>query len=254
MQLPLKYILLLIFIYFFASGNTFSQQENQPISTGEQVLYRNEYHGGALIHTNGFGVFFRKGVHKTYKIKQFWELDLVNMKHPKEVRSTNPFIESAKGYVYGKENSLTVLRAGYGQQRVISQKDKRRGVEVRYLYYGGASLGFLKPIYLEIINLTPTQERFISTEKYNSEEHRIDNIYGRAPFTRGISELRIRPGAYAKFGLNFEYSGLDDVVKQIETGVVLDAYLRDVPMMAFNTNRQFFLSFYLAFALGERSF
>jgi hypothetical protein len=224
------------------------------MSTGEQVLYRNEYHGGGLIHTNGFGVFFRKGIHKTAKIKQFWEGDFVNMKHPKEVRSTNPFIESAKGYVYGKQNSHTILRAGYGLQKTITQKDKRRGVDVRYLYYGGANLGFVKPIYLEIINLTPTQERYVSTEKYNAENHRVDNIYGRAPFTRGLAEMKVVPGAYAKFGLNFEYSGLDDMVKQIETGVIVDAYLRNIPVMAYNTNRQFFLTFYVSFALGERSF
>ena len=239
---------LLFPLFYFASFAI--AQEKEGVSTGDIVLYRNEIHGGPLIHTNGWGATFRKGIHVTGTRKRFLEFDYVNMKHPKEIRSVNPYYKDARGYIYGKQNAFSILRSGVGFQNTLNGKDQRKGVEVRYHYFIGPSVGFIKPIYLEIIrNNIP-----ISTEKYDPQKHHIDNIYGKAPFSRGIDELKLQPGLYGKFGLSFEYSAYDDYVRAIETGFTIDAYSKRVPIMALTENNQFFFNFYISIVYGKKEF
>ena len=94
----------------------------------------------------------------------------------------------------------------------------------------------------------------MSEEKYNPDEHYIDDIYGRAPYHRGLGQTRIHPGGYAKLALSFEYADYHDDVKSIETGVILDAFPKQIPIMAFNKNQQFFLTFYVSMIYGRKWF
>ena len=182
-----------------------------------------------------------------------FEGDFVGMKHPKEVKSVNQAFDNARSYVYGKLNSFSILRAGVGRQHTIYSKAEKNGVEVRFLYSGGLSLGILKPVYLNILKPTGNFGEFdVVTEKYNPDEHYIDNIYGRAPFTEGLDQLFFRPGAYAKVGFNFEYAPVFEDVKALEIGVILDAYPQEVPIMAFAENKQLFLTFYLTIMYGRK--
>ncbi|MBA3900279.1 MAG: hypothetical protein H0X62_08745 [Bacteroidetes bacterium] len=224
-------------------------------SEGDQVLYRNEIQGGVQIHSTGFGIFGRSGRHVTGKRMRFFELEILSMKHPKAYRNVNPFEERARQYVYGKQNSFGIIRPGIGFNNVIHGKDRRRGVEVRYHYFVGPSIGFTKPVYLEII-VDNSDGRDHITEKYDPQRHHLDNIYGKAPFTKGITELGVHPGIYGKFGFSFEYSGYDDYVKAIETGFFIDAYPRKIEMMAkdLTQNHQVFLNFYISFVFGKREF
>ena len=272
-----RLLLLVLFLhcFFLASYsqdelalNTLSSGQNTD-TIGEKntsdvqnvgVLYRYEMSGGVLAHSNGFGVNFRKGKHLTGYKKRMLEIELVNMKHPKEHKSFNPSNE-AKGYIFGKQNTLAILRTGIGIQKVITSKQNKGGVELRYLYYGGASIGFLKPVYLEILkeNKFNPADIDIVREKYDPQKHNTGNIYGKAPYTKGITEMRLLPGIYGKFGLSFEYGVLDDKIRAIETGVTIDLYYKKVPIMAdinpvdgYDPNRQFFLSFYISILYGNK--
>ena len=71
--------------------------------------------------------------------------------------------------------------------------------------------------------------------------------------------LPILPGAYAKFGISFEYGSLEDRIKAIETGIVLDVYYKKVPIMAkidtknnYDPNNRLFLSFYISIHYGKK--
>lgn len=220
-----------------------------------EILLKQEASGGLIIHSNGWGLNFRRGTHVTAKRKRIWEFEVVSMKHPKEFKSVNPYFENSKGYVYGKQNSFLLVRPGFGYQNVLFHKEDRKGggVEVRYHYYGGLSLGFAKPVYLEI--LTPTLVPFeftLSTEKYNPNEHYIDNIYGKAPFAKGLDEIKVHPGIYVKSGFSFDYASRQDNIRSLETGIVLDAFYKKVPIMALTENKQFFLSFYVSLHFGAK--
>lgn len=215
------------------------------------VLMKNEATIAIDFHTNGWGVQFRRGINLTGYKKWIFEADYIGMKHPKEIKTVNPYFDNAKSYVYGKMNTFSILRAGTGIQRTIYSKAERNGVEVRMVYSGGLSLGFTKPVYLQILEPTGNFGEFdLIVEKYDPSEHYIDNIYGRAPFTEGLDELKLRPGAYAKLGFNFEYAPVFEDVKALEVGAILDVYPKDIPMMAFIDNKQLFLTFYINIMYG----
>jgi hypothetical protein len=66
--------------------------------------------------------------------------------------------------------------------------------------------------------------------------------------------LGIRPGGYAKFGLNFEYGPLDTEIRSLEVGVVTDVYITPVEIMATEKKQMVLLSLYLQFSMGKKWF
>jgi len=251
-----KLISLVIFFSVTAVAQTdtsyFSEEYDE---SDNKILLRKEWSFSGIAHSGGFGVGYRNGRHITAYKKRMLELDIVGMKHPKEIKSINPFFENSKSYVYGKINNLFIIRPGIGIQKVINNKPLWGGVEVRYFYYGGMSLAITKPVYLYIINFSPVPYKFVYTvEQYNPDEHFFDNIYGRGPFSKGFNKLSLHPGAYAKAGLNFEYGTEDRMLRVLEVGAVLDVYPKPVPLMAFNNADYYFLSFYLSLNFGQRKY
>jgi hypothetical protein len=215
-------------------------------------LLKNEWVFGINIHSAGWGFDFRRGKNLTVNKKRMFEVEVVNMKHPKEVKSVNPYYENAKSFFYGKMNTFTVCRFGIGQQQVIFSKAERTGVEVRVNYTGGFSLGLAKPIYLNIVKSDPTGVEYLEVEKYDPEKHFVDDIYGRASFTNGFSEIKPYPGVYGKLGLSFEYANNFESVKMIEAGITFDAYGKEIPIMAFAENQPVFLNFYINLLFGKK--
>ncbi len=255
-------LLLIVFIPELAA----QQNPNEYYEPPPELL-RNEASFGINIHSNGWGIDFRRGKNLTVSKKRMLEFEFVGMHHPKEIKSINPFYENSKSYVFGKINSMSVLRSAIGIQRVIAGKAERGGVELRLNYTGGLSLGLVKPVYLNIIRNDVNDPGFvtISVEKYDPEnpDHSQDNIYGRAAFTRGLDELNVYPGLYAKLGISFEYGSYNDGVKIIEVGITADAYHKKIPIMAsprivtptqtFEVkNNQLFFNFYINIIYGRK--
>jgi hypothetical protein len=217
-----------------------------------KVILRHEIMGGALLHTRGFGIFFRKGYNQTAFKKNLWEAEFFGIKGDKQVRINfyGAYYSNANSYVFGKFNKVYNLRAGLGQQHLLNTKPYWGGVELRFSYYGGFSLGISKPIYLYIINQTGFNT--IDSEKYDPDEHFVENIYGRAPFTDGLNEIKLHPGAYLKAGLNFEFGQFNTIIRALEAGIMIDGYAIPIPIMAFNDPHYYFLNFYLSIVFGKR--
>lgn len=219
------------------------------------IQMRNESYFGININTHGWGVSYRKGNHVTGTLKKMMDFDFVNYRHPKEIKVRNVSGSyNSKSYYYGKLNNATLLRAGYGLQKVIYDAELPGSLEIRLNYYAGASIGLLKPVYLEVYKQSiAVPDRYeLVTEKYDPNSHFTDNIFGRAPFIRGINEISLNPGVYGKFGVNFEYAADAEVVRAVEAGVILDYHPKPMPIMAFNTNNPLILSFYVTINWGKR--
>jgi hypothetical protein len=232
----------------FAQQNPNEYQEEKP------VLLKNDASFGILAHSNGIGIEGKRGFMQTYNKKWLLEAQLVGMKHPKEIKTINTRFENPKSFIYGKMNTLTILRLAAGQQRVLFGKADRTGVEVRLIYTGGLSVGFAKPVYL-IIEKNYQDGGQLVEEKYdpeNPDHNNVDNIVGRAPFTNGLDEIKPYPGLFLKSGLNFEYAPYHEDIKALEVGMALDAYGKEIPIMAFTKNKQFFLSFYITLIYGHK--
>lgn len=220
------------------------------------VKYNTEIAGGVLIHTNGFGANFRYGKFLTGFKQRMYQVEITNWKSSREIKSFNPFYDDVKGYVYGKLNTVTMFRPSIGTHKSFVSKQSLSGVSINYTALVGPTIAFLKPVYLEIgrngsSNLQPPYEN-ISTERYDPEKHQYLNIYGRAPLLKGLGELKAYLGIHAKVGLNFEYANTNDILKAIEINLTGDAFLEDLPVMAFADNQQFYLTLSINLLYGVK--
>lgn len=249
----IRKILYLSVSLFLLTETSFAQL---PAQEEVGFVYRSEAVGGVMIHTGGFGFTFRYGRQKTYLNKTSYGLDVVNMRHPKEVKVFNPGYDDGKGYYYGKLNSVIILRPSFGYRKILFQKKRDQGVEVGFNAAIGPSLAFLKPVYLKIIipSSDPYTEPRVVEEKYDPGIHHIDNIFGRASSFKGLNETKITPGGFVKFGLHFEYSPEEDGIKALEVGAIADIYPKEITIMANNQNNFYFLTLYVNLIFGRKYF
>ena len=70
--------------------------------------------------------------------------------------------------------------------------------------------------------------------------------------------MSIIPGFHAKAGIHLDWGAFDEFVKAIEAGIMLDVFVKRVPILVENVdivnaeNRPFFLNLYLNIQLGKR--
>ncbi|MCD4747087.1 MAG: hypothetical protein K8R58_12390 [Bacteroidales bacterium] len=240
----------IIFIFFGCSINLSAQTELK-IDTTKNIILQKEISGGVIFHNRGWGIRFNKGKNLSAFKRRMFEVEMAEMKSLKQIRSINPWYTNSKSYVYGKLNTIFILRSGFGLQKLLNRKPYWGGVELRYFFNGGASLAITKPIYLYIVT-EEEHESSITEEKYDSNKHFSDNIYGRAPFTKGFNEIKIYPGIYAKLGFDFEFGVYNTKIKSLEVGAIIDFFPQAVPIMAFNENENYFLTFFICFSFGKR--
>ena len=217
------------------------------------VVYNNLLYGHIIIHGNGwgFGMDYARNI-TAFKARLF-EVELVGMKHPKEVKSYNPSsnFQNGKSYVYGKLNTFTIIRPMIGIHKILNDKIRKSGVMIGYNWEVGPAIGLTKPVYLEVGE--PQTSGFHSTiERYDPSVHNSSNILGRASWFKGLDKMQLRPGLSAKFSLFFEFSSEKDGYKAIEVGSSLDAFTEKIPIMLTDYNKQFFLNFFIALELGKK--
>jgi hypothetical protein len=248
---PLRKIFLFSLILIFSAGFCFSQSES---NLDKKILFRREQTGFIMVHSEGFGLGYRNGKSKTYFRKFLWEIDGLNIRHPKEYKVSS-YWENSKNFIFGKLNSYFVLRGGVGQQHLLNGKPYWGGVEVRVFYLGGLSLGFAKPVYMYIVRYNEiTKESYLNVERFDPDVHLITDIYGKAPFFKGFNHIGLYPGIFLKAGISFEYGADDKFVKSLECGAFVDAFYKNVPIMAYQKNQFLFVNVYIAFHLGKRKF
>lgn len=230
-----------------------AQFEMEEDTLPDNVLLEKQWSLGGIVHTNGWGLKFRKGKNVTALRQRMWEIEWATMKSGKEIRVLNSYFSDSKSYIYGKLNYLSFLRGGIGQQYIVARKPYWGGIQLSALWYTGISLGITKPAYLYILYIDPGFTEYeIREERYDPEKHYTDNIYGRASFLSGITELGFFPGVYVKTGLDFEFGNKNKRPKSLETGAILDISPIPVPVMAYNPKQNFFLSLYISVMFGKR--
>lgn len=243
-----------ILILFCVTAST-SVLAQLPAKQENFAGFKKEAYGGFNLHSAGFGGTFTYSKFVTYKKKTLYSLDVVSLKHSKEVKVKSYIDENSKDFVFGKLNGVVLVRVGYGKKKLAFEKLREKGVNISWHLTGGGSFAFLKPVYLDIVNVLP--DGSLSSPKqeaYNPEEHHLNNIYGRSRGILGLAETKVTPGAFVKFGLEFEYNDDREFIKAIETGFVLDVYPRELPIMAFTKNSFYYPTVYVNILIGRRFF
>lgn len=222
--------------------------------TNFNVLYRHDVSGKIYANTRGFGASFHRGKHVTAHTRSFYEIDLQTLKHPKEIKLSGD-AEDKKRFIYGKINSVLVLRGAIGFQNVLFSKADSKAVEVRYSYSIGPAFAFAKPYYVKVYKSTGVGSKSqASYIRFDTENFYKDSgtVVGRAPFAMGLDEIKIYPGVNAKFNLSFEYAPYTNLIRAIETGFSLDYYPKALPIMARNPAENLLLTIYVGFVFGTK--
>ncbi len=239
----------LLLIYFVG---LFSIPVNGQGELDEQqkIFFRNERSFGILLSSDGYGISFREAKRINYLNKRYFEIEAGTIKHPKEYRESNPYYQTPGTFVYGKMNFPVYLRGSFGFQHEIFKKADLGGVAVRYFISGGPSLAIYKPIYYKVLYPVSSYEFDIVEEKLDVVTHPPYDIYSRAPFTKGLSEMKLIPGLYAKGGLNFEYSKEEKLIHAVEAGLAFSAYPKKIPIMATVDNQALYFSLFISYRFG----
>lgn len=263
----MKKLSLLIFILSLAV-TSFSQtnRENRKVKKEQRrekinelarqaeegvLVYEKQTVFGVQIRTNGYGIFYEKGKMKTNRKTNFLRIDLTEVKEPKEEKQYGGSFIFGNPYIYGKRNYLYPLTIGYGQQYILGQKGNKNGVAVAATYSAGLTIGLLRPYYLKVED--QQAERFI---KYSSADSALfldrTIILSGGGFGKGWGDLKVKPGAFVKGALRFDFGRFNESVTALEIGASVDAYASKVPIMLLQKERRFFTQIHVAFLFGKR--
>lgn len=225
------------------------------IAEEAQIFYRNERTYSGTLYSNGWGAGFgyakRQNAFKSF----IYTADLGVLRHPKEYKSQSPYTGGwGRSYVFGKMNEAMAIRVGLGKQQEIFGKYDKGGIAIRYFYAAGLSLALLKPIYyLKIIRIDYETGRIIYDRSLFDPDYMqsIYDIYDRESFFVGLGETRLNPGVFARAGISFEYSAVENSVNALEGGVQLEGFLKKLPIMAGDLNQQLFFSLFVSYRFGK---
>ena len=225
------------------------------------ILYNQEKVMTYRIHPRGMALGWYSGKIQTFYKTTYYGLELGYIRHHKETRQSNDLAavfrgETPRPYVYGKQNNFYVLRGGYGVKRYFSEKAKRRGLAVGVSYQGGITLGMIKPYYLRLIERQDNNSFAIVSKKYSEESKELFldpfSIYGGTFFTKGLGEMSFLPGVNGQVAVHFAFGAFDEYVMAIDTGLMVDIFPRNVPIMV-EDNQPYFLNLFLTLHIGKRS-
>jgi len=222
------------------------------ISGQSPIFFRNEKSVAFMLNSNGWGANGRYAKRIDARRKTVFDFDFVGIKHPKEVKISNNYLRN-RSFVYGKENSFFNLRVGYGKQKELYRKIDKGGISIRRFFSFGPAIGFLKPIYYEVFEKNPsdpTGEIFLNDEKFNTSIHQGD-IYGRSSFFKGFNEIEVVPGIHGRLGVSFEYSRQNITLHALETGLMIDAFPKKIPIMATENNNFIFVTLFICYRFGK---
>ena len=215
------------------------------------LVYRKQTIAGGQLRTNGYGGFIELGRMKTNRKTNLYRLDITETMSQKELKLPNGAIVFGNPYKYGKVNNFYQVALGFGQQHILGQKGNKNGVAVSAVYTGGLSLGLLRPYYLEVQNPMGGENLII---KYSQDTALFlgTGIVGGGGFSRGWSEMSVKPGAFARTALRFDYGRYNELVSGLEIGVGVEYYASKIKIMAKQKDKSLFFQGYIAVLFGRR--
>ena len=225
--------------------NTMLRQEEEG-----EIVFNKQSVFGARLATDGYGISYEIGKFKTNRKSILYQIELSEKKHKKEKKLPasidNQF--QINSVVFGKTHNFYQLKLGIAQHTIFGGKGNKNGVAVSYLYGGGLSLGMAKPYLVDVEDTAGERVRDTYPEIVDNKSIPL----GDAGFTTGWNAVKIRPGAYGKVAMRFDYGRLNETVTAFEVGLMGEFFSSKISQMAYNKDKQFFFSAYLAILLGKR--
>jgi hypothetical protein len=208
--------------------------------------YESEFTWGLNKNTSGGligGFMFKKSFKMSDRQLQTFGLEIMNVKHPQEVRYNSQY---GNFFTFGKENYLYALRLQYGRDFILFKKAPQQGVEIKAVFAAGPSIGIEAPYYVEY-----EKDDIIVREQYN-EDIAKEVIYGPGRLFQGLGDSKVVLGLNFKAALNFELGLFKSQVTGFEAGLLVDVYAREIDMVVKAKNYSTYPTLFLAFFFGNR--
>ena len=183
---------------------------------------------------------------RTAKIYETFGLEIVNVKHPKEVRYNS--IITGNFFIWGKQSYLYSIRPQYGRDMVLFKKAPQQGVQIVGSLAGGPSIGILAPYYIQYA----TGSFSSVSEQYDPAKHDFVNILGTGRIFQGITESNIAIGLNVKASLSFEFGTFKSNVTGFEVGFLVDAYSKEIILVPNSENTAIFPTAFITLFYGSR--
>jgi len=174
-------------------------------------------------------------------------LDIVNIKHPKEVTYLSPF--TGQTYIGEKRNHLLLLRPLYGRERVLFRKAREQGVQINASASVGPAVALVSPYFIRFRYSRTT----VRTEQYDPDKHSDSRfIEGAAGYFASMSEISPEFGFSARASLSFEFGAVNKSASGCEVGVTADWFPKPIELMAAPVNESRYVSVFMVFFFGSR--
>lgn len=207
------------------------------------------FSAAADLHVNGFALHFKWGKGDVSNLR-YYAIDFGKMRHQKEFRYTsNP---PYNGFVFGRTHIAMPLNFGVGKMKTLGIRNGKNDVGLSYSFQAGISLALLKPVYLYIDRKPGTLQSNVELVKYENESTiEYNNIIGGASFFTGMNQMTLMPGVFTRASLLFNWGRYTGDFHAVETGVMITAYSKSLPLMATIKNNPVYPTVFIAFNLGK---
>ena len=218
--------------------------------TQDSYEYQSEFTWGITKNTSSGligGFTFKKARKKTEKVLETFGLEVVNVKHPQEVRTTS--IQTGNFYVFGKNNYLYSFRFQYGRDVILFKKAPQQGVEIKGVFAVGPSFGIQAPYYVKYTVDGSAYNEL--TAQYNTSIN-SQQILGTGRLFEGLGDSKIKIGGNLKAALNFELGTVKSQVTGFEAGFLIDAYTSKVEQMPSAKKYSLYPTLFISLFYGNR--
>jgi hypothetical protein len=224
----------------------FAQTQDSYEYNSEFTWGINKNSAGGLIG----GFTFKKARKLNDKMLETFGLEIMNVKHPQEVRHNSGY--TGNFFIYGKSNYLYSFRFQYGRDFILFTKAPQQGVEIKAVFAGGPSLGIVAPYYIERSIDNGSISLNSINEQYDPAIHEFSDILGTGNLFEGIGDSKLQLGANLKAAINFELGFLKSQVTGFEVGFLVDSYFNSIPLMPTAENKSVFPTVFFTLFYGNR--
>lgn len=230
---------LIVLLFGLLCFPVLAQQEGDYDYTSEFVWGVNKNTKGGLIG----GFILKKSVAISDRMFQTYGLEVMNVKHPRESRISNPL--NGNSFIWGKQNYLYSFRLQYGREVVLFKKASFQGLQIHGILAGGPSIGVVAPYYIQVNNGEAVQ--------YDPRVHtNFNSVLGTGNILQGVGESQVKFGANIKPAMSFEFGTFKSNVSGLEVGFALEAFTEKIILVPNADNDQVFTSFFVTLFYGRR--
>jgi hypothetical protein len=213
------------------------------------IAYRKHFAASAKLTNDGYGGFLEIGRAQSIKRSLLFQLEITEHKDPKEEKQQINYSNTTP-IIFGKINYFYPVKLGVQQQFLLGNKGNKNGVSVTANVGGGISIGLLRPYKIGIDSAG--SQVFVGVKNDTALFLDQSRYIGGPNIGTGFNEMSIRPGAYAKAALRFDYGKFNEMLNALEVGVTGEYYSKDVPLLLFQKKKTFFFNAYVAIMFGKR--